>query len=89
MEDYADRVVIEARAKDWVSRHMFLRLYSRNATMFNNLQKRLGPDEWLWGQTTGVRAGEGAIPLHEYGCGRPSGENPKKQRKLHECFGWN
>ena len=85
MDDYADLVVDEAKEQDWVSRHAYLRLYSRNATMFRNLQSRLSPDEWLHGCSTGVRPVHGsAIPLREYGSARSCNGTPKKQLKIHD-----
>ena len=66
LDDYADLVVAEAKEQDWVARHACLRRFSRNATMFRNLQSRLSPDAWLHGCSTGVRPVPGcAIPLRD------------------------
>ena len=80
LEEYADHVAAEVREKDWVSRHAYLTLYTRDRAMFMNLTERLSPDEWLHGCRTGERAsGEHAIPLHEYRAARSWIEKRKKQ----------
>ena len=85
LDDYADRVVADAKEMDWVARHAHLRLYPLNATMFRNMQSRLSPDEWLHGCYTGGRVAHGcAIPLREYSSARSCNDTPKRQLTIHD-----
>ena len=85
LDDYADRVVADAKEMDWVARHAHLRLWSLNAMMFRNLQSRLSPDEWLHGCYTGGRVAHGcAIPLREYSSARSCNDTPKRQLTIHD-----
>lgn len=87
LDDYADWVVAEAKEQDWVSRHAFLSRYSRNDTMFRNLQSRLSPDEWLHGCSTCEPPLHGhAIPLREYGSGGHQQKKPRKQLTIRDAF---
>ena len=85
LDDYADRVVADAKEMDWVARPAHLRLWSLNAMMFRNLQSRLSPDEWLHGCYTGGRVAHGcAIPLREYSSARSCNDTPERQLTIHD-----
>ena len=87
LPDLADRLVINTKGMDWVSRHATLRPYSRNHRFMALLKQRLSPDEWLHGECTGAKI-ESSRPicLWEYPHGQKNTIPPMRQTRMTEYF---
>jgi len=88
LQDLALIHVKIALRMDWVSRHQFLGKRMVNTTFAPVFKSNLAPDQWLWGENTGVKAPGKTIPLPNgpltsRSCGQ---ERPIKQLKLKDAF---
>ena len=87
LTDIVDRLVVNTKKMDWVTRHKALRPYARNPRYMELLKERLSPDEWLHGECTGKKVELGkSIRLWEYPHGRKNQTKDYKQRRMDEFF---
>ena len=91
IKDLQDLALIHVKIAlrmDWVSRHEYLGNRMVNTTFAPVFKSNFAPDQWLWGENTGVKAPGKTIPmpngpLTSRSC---SQERPIKQLKLKDAF---